>query len=60
MPERREFFKRLGQSMLGAGAAISYLPVLGKAADNSVFNKHDEVVLPCRLGNPDLTMATDP
>ena len=62
MPDRRQFFRRLGRNVLGASAALSCMPVFGKAAADAggASEQKSEVTLPGKLGNPDLTMADDP
>lgn len=58
---RRRFIKRLGQGALGVGGALQMSRSFATAsADSSGQASHRPFHLPGRLGNPDLTMATDP
>ena len=59
MPDRRQFFKRFGQSLLGAGAAFQFAPALAQANPGSKTDSHFDVSRPGRLGDPEMTMLDD-
>ncbi len=59
MPGRRKFFKRSGQTLLGAVAALHLAPVFGRAMADSKSDPHLNVSRPGRLGNPGMTMLDD-
>ena len=59
--ERRRFIKRLGQGVLGVGGALQMSRAFATAsADPHGQASHRRLHLPGRLGNPELTLATDP
>ena len=59
MQGRRKFFKRSGQTLLGALAALHLAPAFGQAAADSKSDPHLNVSCPGRLGNPGMTMLDD-
>ena len=59
MPGRRKFFKRSGQTLLGALAALHLAPVFGQAKVSLKSDPHLNVSCPGRLGNPGMTMLDD-
>ena len=56
MPGRRKFFKRSGQTLLGALAALHLAPALGQPKGSLKSDPHLNVSCPGRLGNPGMTM----
>ncbi len=58
---RRRFFKRLGQGLLGAGAGFQLSSVFGDTSKpaSETPDGYQKLILPGRLGNPDLTMLED-
>ena len=59
MLDRRRFFRRVGRSLLGAGAAFHFAPAFGWLAVSSKSDPHRDVSRPGRLGNPEMTMLDD-
>jgi acetyl esterase len=59
MPGRRKFFKRSGQTLLGALAALHLAPALGQPKVSLKSDPHLNVSCPGRLGNPGMTMLDD-
>ena len=53
------FFRRVGRSLLGAGAAFHFAPAFGWLAVSSKSDPHRDVSRPGRLGNPEMTMLDD-
>lgn len=59
MLDRRRLFERVGQSLLGVGAAFHFAPAFGQLAVSSKSDPHRDVSRPGRLGNPEMTMLDD-
>jgi acetyl esterase/lipase len=56
---RRRFMKGIGRGLLGAGAALQVRSVFGASEMVTPSNERD-VILPGRLGNPELNLLEDP
>ena len=59
MLDRRRLFERVGQGLLGVGAAFHFAPAFGQLAVSSKSDPHRDVPRPGRLGNPEMTMLDD-